>query len=169
MSANATYYFDTVIYNEIDTAVYKLFIAIQDDNFIKNLKTKWITREKFFEILKKENRTIEEEMILTTWSFGNNREGYIYGEDIYLRKYLTHHIILAKNENDYKELIKEYNKKKVAHFEKYDAVWDVFLVDDDWEIFKKKKNKRFYKFGANKKCYRKFYKPFDLEKIIEDR
>jgi len=42
---------------------------VQNDDFIKNLKEKWISREEFFEIKNKENRTIEEEMILNTWSF----------------------------------------------------------------------------------------------------
>ena len=117
-------------------------------------------------------------MILTTWSFGNNRKAYIYWKEIENRKYLTHKIIFSKTEKEYKSLIKRYNETKAWHFEKYWAVWDCFLPDDDWETFNNldklnlfsftkenkefqvSENKRYYKFWSKCNYIRKFYKWF---------
>jgi hypothetical protein len=46
-----------------------LFVAVQDDSFIKKLKDRWVNREEFLKIKNKENRTTEEDMLLTTFSF----------------------------------------------------------------------------------------------------
>ena len=46
-----------------------LFVAVQNDKFLSNLKQKWVSREEFYSIVNKENKTPEENMILTTWSF----------------------------------------------------------------------------------------------------
>ena len=176
MASNATYFFkkviynelDTWIYNELDTWVYKWFIWVQDDNIIKNLKEEYISKDMFIYIKNKENRSTIEELILTIWSFWNNRNAYIYWKNIEFRKYLTHKIIFSTTENEYINNIKLYNDNKVAHFEKYWAIWDCFLYDDDWDIFKNS-NRRFYKFWSKWKRYRKFYKWFDLDKLIEHR
>jgi hypothetical protein len=57
----------------------------------------------------------------------------------------------------------------VAHFEKYGAVWDCFLYDNDRKEFTQSKNKRFYKFWARWKRIRKFYKNFDFDLIKKER
>jgi len=51
---------------------------VQDDELLLQLKKERITREEFFEIRNKKERTIKEDVILSIWSFGNNREDYIY-------------------------------------------------------------------------------------------
>ena len=169
MSSNSTYFFKDFIYNEIDKWVSDLFIAVQNDDFIKNLKEKWISREEFFEIKNKENRTIEEEMILNTWSFWNNRRSYIYWKTIENRKYLTHKIINSKTEEEYKKYIKRYNEEKAGYFNKYWAEWCCFLLDNDFNDFINSKNKRYYKFWKQSDYYRKFYKWFDMKLFIEKR
>jgi len=169
MSANATHFFEKVIYNEIEKDIIDLFIAVQDDNFIKDLKEKFITREDFFEIKNKQNKTPKENMILTTWSFWNNRSYYIYWKNIEKRKYITHKIIFSKNEEEYKKYIKIYNDEKLWHFEKYEAIWDCFIPDDDFSEFIKSENKRYYKFGSNWKIIRKFYQEFNLDLLKKER
>jgi len=42
---------------------------VQDDNVIKNLKEKFISRDMFVYIKNKKNRSLEEDLILTIWSF----------------------------------------------------------------------------------------------------
>ena len=169
MSSNATYFFKDVIYNEIDKSICDLFVAVQDDNFIKGLKERWISREEFNKIKNKPTRTLEEEIILTTFSFGNNRTTYIYWKLIEKKKEITHKIVFSKTEEEYKKLIKEYNKNKLAHFEKYWAIWECFLIDDDWKEFIKADNRRYYKFWKRADYYRKFYKWFDMKLFIEKR
>jgi hypothetical protein len=50
MSGESINYFKSFIYNELDKGIFELFIAVQNDDLIKNLKGKWITREEFFRI-----------------------------------------------------------------------------------------------------------------------
>jgi len=169
MSSFATSIFKKVIYNEIDKWIVDLFVAIQNDDFIKNLKEKWITREEFYKIRDEWYKTLEENMVLTIWSFWNSRRSYIYWKENERRKYLTHKIIFSKTEEEYKHYIKLYNNEKVAHFEKYWAIWDCFLYDDDWKYFIKSKNKRYYKFWKRSRYYRKFYKWFDMDLVIKKR
>ena len=69
MSSNSTHFFKDFIYNEIDKGICDLFVAVQDDDFIKSINGRWITREEFIEIRDKENRTTQEDFILTIWSF----------------------------------------------------------------------------------------------------
>ncbi len=166
VSANATYFFKNVMYNEIEKEVVDWFIAVQDTEFIKRLQKRWISREDFKK-LDKDN--IEDNILLTMWSFGNNRTSYMYWKNIEKRKYLTHYIVFCKTQEEYKELIKEYNDSKVATFNKYWASRTCYLKDDDWEIFSKHKNRRWYKFWANADYIREFYSWFDIEALKEHR
>lgn len=171
VSSNATYYFDNIIYNEIDKTAVKGYIWIQDDKLIQKLKEKWISREEFLKIKAKQNKTAIDNIILTIWSFWNNMQAYLFWKNIEERKRLTHKIIFSKTEEEYKKYIKEYNDKKVAHFEKYGAIWECHLNNDDWNTFKvlSIKKRRYDKFGKKAKYRRKFYKIFDLKELIEKR
>jgi hypothetical protein len=108
-------------------------------------------------------------MILTTWSFWNNRKDYIYWKSVENKKYLTHKIINSKTEEEYKEYIKRYNEEKSGYFNKYWAEWCCFLLEDDFAKFINSKNKRYYKFWKQANYYRKFYKWFDMDLFIEKR
>ena len=166
VSANATYFFKNVVYNEIEKDVLDWFIAVQDTELIKRLKTSRVSREDFFKL---DKNNIEDNILLTTWSFWNNRTSYLYWKDIERRKYLTHHIVFSQSESEYKELIKEYNDNKVATFNKYWASRTCYLKDDDRDIFSKQPNRRWYKFWANADYTRKFYSWFDIEALKEHR
>ena len=165
MSATALNVFNNVIYNEIEKDVHDLFIWVQDDSVIQNLKHKWISREMFMNIKNKWPSNIEENLILTAWSFWNNRRDYIYWKNIENIKRLTHMIIYAKTEEEYIQYCKQY----VKHFEKYWAIWDVYIPHDDWNEFSKSQNKRWYKFWKNARVIRKFTKDFDIELLKQER
>ena len=78
-------------------------------------------------------------------------------------------MIFCKTEDEYKNLIKQYNDEKVATFEKYSALRICYLKDDDWEVFSKHKNRRLYKFWANAYYIREFIKEFDLDDVKKHR
>ncbi len=166
VSANATYFFKNVIYNEIEKDVIDWFIAVQDTELIKRLQKKWVSREDFFAL---DKNNIEDNILLTMRSFWNNRSGYMYWKSIERRKYLTHHIVFCETQEEYKKLIKEYNDNKVATFNKYWASRTCYLKDDDWEIFSKHKNRRWYKFWANADYIREFYSWFDIKALKDHR
>ena len=166
VSVNATLLFPKVVYNEINKWVYKGFLSVQDDELLLQLKKERITREEFFEIRNKKERTIKEDVILSIWSFGNNREDYIYWKDKERLKELIFKIINSQNEKEYKNLIKQFNEEKVATFKKYGAEWTCYLYDNDWEDFKRSSNKILYKFWREWKYYRAFKKPFNLDLLF---
>lgn len=71
----------TVQYNEGNPDIYQLF----DEFYFKkpniDLKAFAIpSRERFFHALKKKERTLEDNLILTCWSFSNNRTDFLYGK-----------------------------------------------------------------------------------------
>ena len=171
VSANATHYFNKIIYNEINKDIVDLFVWIQDNKLIKWLKYKWIPRDEFMKIKDKENKTLEENLILTIWSFGNDRRSYIYWKSIERRKELTYRIVFSQTEKEYKQYINLYNTEKVAHFEKYWWIWNVYIPDDDWETFKDLdiQKRRYYKFWKKSKIKREFIKPIDIEIIKKER
>ena len=158
--------FHNVIYNEIDTSIVDAFRTLQDDRVIERLKSRWVSREKFYEL---NINNPEESILKTCWSFGNNRTGYLYWKTIERRKELTHKIINCQLEEEYKNLIKQYNDEKVAHFDKY--WWERYITipDDDWDIFSKSKNRRIYKFWKKWTVKRHFIKAIDFDLIREDR
>jgi len=176
VSANATYFFKNVIYNEFDKNIVDLFIWVQNDDLIKKLKPKWISRDYFNNILNRYKKwkkiTLEENLILTIWSFWNTRNFYMYWKNFEYRKKLAHKIIFSKTEQEYKKYIKEWNDNDVCRISKYWWEWSIFLYDNDWELFLAQKtirDKKIYKFWSNSKNIRKFYKTFDLDLIIKSR
>ena len=166
VSANATYFFKNVIYNEIDKWVHDLFIAVQDTNFITKLKQRRVSRDEFKNL---NQEVIEDNLLLTARSFWNDRSNYLYWKHIERRKYLTHHIVFCETEEEYKELIKQYNEEKVATFNKYWWLRTCYLKDDDRDVFSRHKNRRSYKFWSNADYIREFIQEFDLELLKKER
>ena len=89
----------TIHYNEFNTAIYNLMKHIQDGGHIPY---DWITREKFFEALGKDDWYSG--MIQSCWSFGNKQSGYLYGKDIEDLKYLGHRVCVNKDIEAVKEI-----------------------------------------------------------------
>ena len=82
----------TVHYNEFNTAISNLMKHIQIGG---EVPYDWITREKFFEALDKDDWYSG--MIQSCWSFGNKQSSYLYGKDIEQVKYLGHRVCVDKD------------------------------------------------------------------------
>lgn len=70
-----------VHYNDLDLVITDMFqrVLSTDREFLKTLI---ISRDEFFKILDKENKTIDDELKLLVNSFGNNRKDYLYSEEV---------------------------------------------------------------------------------------
>lgn len=69
-----------VHYNDLDETVTSMFqkVVREDRDYLKSLI---VSREEFFRILDKENKTIDDELKLLVNSFGNDRKTYLYSEE----------------------------------------------------------------------------------------
>jgi adenine-specific DNA methylase len=68
-----------VVYNDLDKTITDMFNQVlhQDREWIKTLI---VSRDEFFMIKDKDDRTVDDELKLLINSFGNNRNGYIYSK-----------------------------------------------------------------------------------------
>ena len=107
-----------VRYNDLDkTVVDMLETVLKTDR--EFLKTLIVSRDEFFKIRSKEEKTAEDELKLLVNSFGNGRKGYIYGKVNSDLKYqlamdvITNHDIFEgyKQTRTYKELVANYEKE----------------------------------------------------------
>ena len=75
-----------VHYNDLDETVTSMFqkVVSEDRDYLKTLI---VSRDEFFSIRVKENKTVDEELKLLVNSFGNNRKGYLYSKEISDLKY----------------------------------------------------------------------------------
>ena len=88
-----SWFYNEINYNELDPDIYNLFKALCNGELnIKELKKRFITREKFIEIKNKDHKTPIDNVILLCYSFWNNMSWYMYWKDIELRKQLLHKI-----------------------------------------------------------------------------
>lgn len=75
-----------VHYNDLDEAITNMFrkVVRGDRNYLKTLI---ISRDEFFKIREKENKTVDDELKLLVNSFGNDRKSYLYSEKVSDLKY----------------------------------------------------------------------------------
>ena len=75
-----------VHYNDLDRTITDMFqrVLATDREFLKTLI---VSRDEFFKIREKENKTIDDELKLIVNSFGNNRKNYLYSEEFSDLKY----------------------------------------------------------------------------------
>ena len=69
-----------VHYNDLDETATSMFqkVVREDRDYLKSLI---VSREEFFRIRVKENKTVDDNLKLLVNSFGNNRESYLYSEE----------------------------------------------------------------------------------------
>ena len=69
-----------VHYNDLDRTITGMFqrVLATDREFLKTLI---ISREEFFRIRVKENKTVDDNLKLLVNSFGNNKRSYLYSEE----------------------------------------------------------------------------------------
>jgi site-specific DNA-adenine methylase len=89
-----------VHYNDLDETVTSMFqkVVSEDRDYLKTLL---VSRDEFFRIRDKENKTIDDELKLLVNSFGNNKKGYLYSEKVSDLKYNIA-IEVIKNHNTFK-------------------------------------------------------------------
>ena len=75
-----------VHYNDLDRTITDMFqrVLVTDREFLKTLI---VSREEFFKIREKENKTIDDELKLLINSFGNDRKTYLYSRKFSDLKY----------------------------------------------------------------------------------
>ena len=75
-----------VHYNDLDETVTSMFqkVVSEDRDYLKTLI---VSRDEFFRIRVKENKTVDDNLKLLVNSFGNNRKGYLYSEEFSDLKY----------------------------------------------------------------------------------
>ena len=69
-----------VHYNDLDETATSMFqkVVSEDRDYLKTLI---VSRDEFFRIRVKENKTVDDELKLLVNSFGNNRKNYLYSEE----------------------------------------------------------------------------------------
>ena len=106
-----------VYYNDLDKDITNAFerVVSQDREWIKTLI---ISREEFFEVKAKENKTTDEFLKLLVNSFGNNKKTYLYSKETSDLKYnlakeiIGNHDVFSgfKQTETYKRLIEKYKQ-----------------------------------------------------------
>ncbi len=86
-----------VYYNDLDKDITNVFerVISQDHEWIKTLI---VSREEFFDIKAKENKTTDEFLKLLVNSFGNNKKNYLYSKGISDLKYNLAKEIIEKHD-----------------------------------------------------------------------
>ena len=89
-----------VRYNDLDkTVVDMLETVLKTDR--EFLKTLIVSREEFFEILSKEEKTTEDNLKLLVNSFANNQKNYLYNKEVSDLKYNLARDVISKHEGFY--------------------------------------------------------------------
>lgn len=75
-----------VHYNDLDETITDMFqkVVSEDRDYLKTLL---VSRDEFFKIRDKENKTVDDELKLLVNSFGNNRQCYLYSKELSDLKY----------------------------------------------------------------------------------
>ena len=107
-----------VHYNDLDETITSMFqkVVSEDRDYLKTLI---ISRDEFFKIREKENKTVDDELKLLVNSFGNDRKSYLYSEEISDLKYNLAIEIIKKHDtfSGYRKT-ETYLKAKKAFKEK---------------------------------------------------
>jgi site-specific DNA-adenine methylase len=101
-------FFDSVHYNELNTAVVALLEKIRADGVTDEFY-QWIDRERFFELIEGDDWLAG--LAQTCWSFGNNQKDYLYGRKVEPLKRVAHDEVMAAGGNAHRnEALRERRK-----------------------------------------------------------
>lgn len=113
-----------VISNDLN----KYVVALLEQTIVKGLEeniiTEFITREKFFDVIKNPNKYDDWYVgyVMCIWSFGNKQTGYLFGKEVEPIKYAGHKLVIDKDPT----LIKN-------HFPKFPQKYiDGIIKQIDW-------------------------------------
>ena len=148
-----------VYYNDLDKNITNAFerVISQDREWIKTLI---ISREEFFEIKAKENKTTDDFLKLLVNSFGNNKLRYLYNKEISDLKYnlakeiIEKHNIFSgyKQTETYKRTIEKYERleqlERLGQLEQLQQLQQVDRLQQLQQLNKiKATNKSYHDFG----------------------
>ena len=113
-----------VHYNDLDETATSMFQKVVSEDR-EYLKTLIVSRDEFFKIRDKENKTVDDELKLLVNSFGNNRKNYLYSEEFSdLKHNLVTEIIKKhdtfsgyKKTETYKNAYRPFDVGKVERFQ----------------------------------------------------
>lgn len=112
-AAQQSGFFDSVHYNELNTAVVALLKKIRTDGVTDEFY-QWVDRERFFELIEGDDWLAG--LAQTCWSFGNNQKGYLYGRKIEQVKRAAHDEVMSAGGNAFRlEVLRE--RKKAGRFD----------------------------------------------------
>ena len=96
-----------VISNDKNKYVIALLKKTIFDGLDEKEVTKFITREKFIDVLKNKNKYEDWYIgyVMCVWSFANNQKTYLFGKDVELYKKAGHELVINKNQDLIKKLI----------------------------------------------------------------
>ena len=111
-----------VHYNDLDETVTSMFQKVVSEGR-DYLKTLIVSREEFFKIREKENKTVDDELKLLINSFGNDRKNYLYSKKMSDVKYNLAIEIIKKHDtfDEYKKT-ETYLKAKNAFKEQMERL-----------------------------------------------
>ena len=108
-----------VHYNDLDRTITDMFqkVVSEDRDYLKTLL---VSRDEFFKIRDKENKTIDDELKLLVNSFRNNRNSYLYSKEFSDLKYNLAIEIIKKHDtfsgykktDTYKNAYRPFFKKR---------------------------------------------------------
>ena len=129
-----------VYYNDLDKNITNAFerVISQDREWIKTLI---VSREEFFEIKDKENKTTDDFLKLLINSFGNGKKGYLYSKETSGLKYNLAKEIIEKHDvfNGYKQTetykkatynAKQENDKRLQQLERLEQLERLQQLDE---------------------------------------
>ena len=89
----------TVISNDKNKYVVALLNKTINEGLDEDIVTKFITRERFIEVLQNPDNHDEWYVgyVMCVWSFGNNQKGYLFGKDVEPIKHAGHELVINKD------------------------------------------------------------------------
>ena len=144
-----------VVYNDIDPIPGQMIQKILSEDR-EYLKTLICSREEFFQIRDKEDKTIDDHLKLLINSFGNNNKSYLYGKEFSDFKYKLARKIIAKHDcfKGYKQT--ETYKKAVQETKNITQLEQLSQLQQLERLAQLKRMKVIPKLEIHNKDYREF-------------
>lgn len=100
-----------IIYNELNHDIYQMFTEfIINHNQIDLTAFAVPNRERFFDALKKTDRTLADNIILTCWSFSNGRRSFLWGKKNEIKILVSRALFFGDTGTKYDALYQEASK-----------------------------------------------------------
>ncbi|WP_342590250.1 DNA adenine methylase [Lactobacillus colini] len=115
---------DEVIYNDINTSIVNLLKALITNNPKIDLKRFAVpNRETFFRYKKQEKISIEREIVLTCWSFSNDRCSFIFGKNNEFKILISQALMYGNTGTEYDFLYDRCKSSTITEtYQKYHKV-----------------------------------------------